>query len=119
MRRGFDRTQRVADLVQKILATMLLQNSNDRFRFVTITGVTVSKDLSYAKVYVSVLEEEQHKIKEIIQALNQEAKTFRRHLAHEIDLRITPELKFIYDESTARGFHISTLIDFAMKKSET
>ena len=118
-RRGFDRTQRVADLIQKALATILLQDiQDDRFRFVTITGVTVSRDLSYAKIYVSVLTEEPNKVKEIVRALNQEAKILRRHLAHEVDLRITPELKFIYDESTAHGFHISTLIDSAMKKSE-
>ncbi|OGT38316.1 MAG: ribosome-binding factor A [Gammaproteobacteria bacterium RIFCSPHIGHO2_12_FULL_37_14] len=119
MPRGFDRTQRVADLIQKVLATMLLQDTNDdRFRLITITGVTVSKDFSYAKIYVSVLTEDESKIKQIVRALNQEAKSFRRHLAREIDLRVTPELKFIYDESTARGFHLSTLIDSAMKKTE-
>ncbi|HLB42731.1 MAG TPA: 30S ribosome-binding factor RbfA [Gammaproteobacteria bacterium] len=119
MRRGFDRTQRVAELIQKTLAMMLLQNVNDdRFRFITITDVTVSKDFSYAKVYVTVLTEEPDKIKEFVQALNQEAKSFRRHLAREINLRVTPELKFIYDESAVRGFHISSLIDSAMKKSE-
>ncbi len=116
--RGYDRAQRVADLIQQTLATMLLQDvADDRFRFVTLTGVTVSKDFSYAKIYVSVLTEDEKNIKQTIQALNQEAKTFRKYLAKEIDLRVTPELKFVYDESTARGFHISTLINSAMKKS--
>ena len=45
----------VLDLIQKTIATMLLQEVNDeRFRFVTITGVTVSKDFSYSKIYFTL-----------------------------------------------------------------
>ena len=116
-RRGFDRTQRVADLIQKALAQMLLQDmSDDRFRFVTITSVTVTRDLSYAKVYVSVLTDEEPK--QLVDALNRAAKSIRYNLAHAVDLRVVPELKFVYDESTARGFKLSNLIDSAVKKSE-
>src|SRR5687768_1259143 len=104
MKRGYERTERVADLIQKTLAQMLLQDmSDDRFRLVTITSVTVSRDLSYAKIYVSVLMDEQDKIKQTVDALNRASKSLRYHLAHEVDLRIVPELKFVYDDSTARG----------------
>lgn len=117
--RGFDRTQRVADLIQKTFAQMLLQDmSDDRFRLVTITGVTVTRDLSYAKVFVSVLMDEEEKIKQTVVELNRMAKSFRYNLAHAVDLRVAPELKFVYDESTARGFRISTLIDSAVKKTD-
>ncbi len=119
MKRGFERSQRVADLIQKSLAQMLLQDmSDDRFHLVTVTSVTVSRDLSYAKVYVSVLMDEEDNIKKTVEALNRAAKSLRYNLAREIDLRIIPELKFVYDESTAHGFRISTLIDSAVKKSE-
>ena len=119
MKRGFDRRERVADLIQKSLAEILLRDMSDnRFRFVTITGVELSKDLSYAKVYVSVLSDDENQIKETVLALNQETKLLRYRLAHAVKLRIVPELKFVYDESTARGFRISTLIDSAQKKSE-
>lgn len=119
MKRGFERTQRVADLIQKTLARILLQDmADERFSLVTITGVNVSRDMSYAKVYVSVLFDEEDKIKQIITALNRSAKSLRYHLAREVKLRIIPELKFVYDESTARGFHISNLIDSAVKKTE-
>lgn len=119
MKRGFERIQRVADLIQKTLAQMLLQDmSDERFRLVTITSVQVSRDLSYAKVYVSVLIDEDEKIKRTVEALNHAAKSLRYNLAHAVDLRIVPELKFVYDESTARGFHISGLIDSAMKKDK-
>ena len=116
-RRGYDRTQRVSDLIQQALAQILLHNmSDDRFRFVTITGVVVSKDLSYAKIYVSVLQDDKEQIKLIVQALNRHAKGLRYELAQAVKLRIAPELRFEYDESTAKGFKISTLIDEAIKK---
>lgn len=118
MKRGYERTQRIAELIQKALAQMLLQDMADQFALVTITSVTVTRDLSYAKIYVSVLADDNEKIKETIAALNRAAKSFRFHLAREVKLRVVPELKFVYDESTAHGFHISSLIDAAMKRSD-
>ena len=118
MKQGFDRTQRVADLIQRTLASMLLQEmSDERFRLVTVTSVTISRDLSYAKVYVSVLTDEEAVIKQTLTALNRAAKSLRYNLAHAVDLRIVPELKFVYDDSTARGSRISALIDSAVKQS--
>lgn len=117
--RGFDRTRRVADLLQKTLAQMLLQDmSDDRFRMVTVASVTISRDLSYAKVYVSVMFDDAEKIKQTVDALNRSAKALRFNLAKEVQLRIAPELKFIYDETTAKGFRISDLIDAAIKKEQ-
>jgi ribosome-binding factor A len=119
MKRGFDRAQRVADLIQKTLAEILLRGMDDtRFRLVTVTGVTLSRDFSYAKVYVSVLEDDEEKIKNTIQALNRAAKSLRYELAHEIKMRVIPELKFHYDDSTAQGFRISRLIESAVNKDK-
>ncbi|OGT38192.1 MAG: ribosome-binding factor A [Gammaproteobacteria bacterium RIFCSPHIGHO2_12_FULL_38_14] len=118
MKRGFLRKERVADAIQKALARLLLKEMHDqRFHLVTITGVELSKDLSYAKIYVSVLVDEED-IQSLIQTLNLASKSLRYHLAREVKLRIVPELKFVYDESTARGFRISKLIDDAAKKSK-
>jgi ribosome-binding factor A len=122
MKRGYDRTQRIADLIQKALAQILLQDmSDDRLRLVTITSVTVSRDLSYAKVYVTVMADmldDQDKIKEILTALNRLAKPIRYQLAKAVKLRVAPEIKFVYDESTAYGFKINTLLNEAIKKTE-
>ena len=119
MKRGYDRTRRVADLIQKTLAQMLLEDMSDqRFHLVTITGVTVSRDLSYAKVFVSVLMDDAEKIKETVAALNRAAKGLRYQLVKAVELRIAPELKFVYDETTAHGFHISGLIDQATKRTD-
>lgn len=117
MKRRYDRTVRVAELIQKAIAPIIQQDMTDeRFNLVTVTSVTVSRDMSYAKIYVSVLLDEASAIKEVIHALNAAAKSFRYELAHAVKLRITPELKFVYDEATAHGFHISTLIDKAIKR---
>lgn len=119
MKRGYDRTQRIGDLIQQTLAQMLLQDmSDERFRLVTVMSVVVSRDLSYAKVYVSVLMDDVENIKQTVIALNRAAKPLRYQLAKEVELRIVPELKFVYDESTAHGFKISRLIDSAMTKTD-
>lgn len=118
-KRGFDRSRRVADLLQKTLAQMLLQEmGDDRFQLVTVTGVNVSKDLSYAKVYVSMLFDDPVKIKNTIKELNGAAKMLRYRLARAVELRIAPELKFVYDESTAHGFRVTDAILAAMKKEQ-
>ena len=117
MKRGFNRTQRVADLIQKALANLLLQEGHSLFHLVTITSVTVTRDLSYAKIYVSVLMDDDIQIKRVVKELNNAAKSLRYQLAREVILRVMPELKFVYDESTAHGFHLSTLIDKAIKKT--
>jgi ribosome-binding factor A len=119
MKRGYDRTRRVADLIQKTLAQMLVEDmGGDEFNLVTITGANVSRDLSYAKIYVSVLTDKEETIKQTVAALNRNAKNFRYELAQAVKLRIAPELKFVYDEATAHGFHISGLIDKAVKRGK-
>lgn len=115
MAKGYKRTQRIADLIQTALAEIILKDVKDlRFGMVTITSVNVAHDLSFAKVFVSVLEEE--KAAETIAALNNAAKYLRYSLANSVELRVTPELKFIYDDSAVRGSRISSLINDALKK---
>lgn len=113
-----NRMQRVAQLVQTTLADILLKESEDaRFSMVTITSVSLAKDLSSAKVFVSVWEEA--KAVETVAALNKAAKYLRFALAQsKIEMRVIPQLKFIYDDSTVRGSHISALIHDALKKTD-
>src|SRR3990167_6376715 len=101
-----DRTLRVGGLIQEILAPLLQQYHKDHpnLPFVTITGVTVSRDLAYANVHVSILTNDRKVINHTIIQLNDEAKNFRFNLAKELRLRITPHVRFIFDESTMIGF---------------
>ncbi len=102
-------------LIQTTLAEILQRNAKDlRFGMLTITGVDTAQDLAIAKVYVSVLDET--KATESLDALNNAAKYLRYELANAVELRITPELKFIYDDSAVRGHRISSLINDALKK---
>lgn len=117
MRRGFERKDRVADLIQKSLATLLQRGiQGENLGFVTITRVSVSRDLSYAKIYTSVLSDAEENIKRSINILNKAVPALRYELAKMVKLRIVPDFKFIYDESTAHSFKISTLINEGMKK---
>lgn len=117
-KRGFERHRRVADLIQKTLARMLLDENDPRLRLVTITSVTVTRDFSHAKIYVSVLMDDKEEIRHTIHALNRIAKSLRYQLAQEVKMRVIPELKFVYDESIAHGFKISMLIDSTVKKEK-
>lgn len=114
MSKRYNRKERVNDLIQSALAEIIQVNASDlQIGMVTVTGVEVAHDLSYARVFVSVLEDD--KVKETISALNNAAKFIRYNLAQTVKLRITPELKFIYDDSTVRGNRISSLLDSALK----
>jgi ribosome-binding factor A len=115
MPKNYTRKQRVSDVIQTALAEILQRNAKDlRFGLITITSVDVARDLSFAKVFVSVLEDD--KAVETIKALNNAAKYLRYELANAIELRTTPELRFIYDDSSVRGHRITSLINDALKK---
>ncbi len=117
MPKSYSRIQRIGDLIQTALAEILRVHAKElQCGMTTITSVKVSADLSFAKIYVSVLEDE--KATEIVAALNKDKtiKFLRYELANAVELRITPELKFFYDDSVVRGSRISSLINDAFKK---
>ena len=94
---------------EEISMIMLREVKDEDLKFVTITGVDTTSDLSFAKVYYTVLDEsKKEKTKE---ALEKAAPFIRTKLAERIEIRHTPELKFIYDTSIAYGEHIDELID--------
>ena len=82
---------------------------DEDIKFVTITGVDITNDLSYAKVYFTVLDEEKKKV--VTDALNGAKGFIRKELSERIEIRHTPELKFIYDDSISYGEHIEDIID--------
>ena len=71
---------------------------DEDLKFVTITGCDTSSDYSYCKVYFTVLDEEKREV--ILEALDGASSFIRSKLAERIDIRHTPELKFIYDTRT-------------------
>lgn len=107
---GFARSERVAEQLRRDLAMLIREKVKDpRVGMVTILDVTVSKDLSHAKVWFDVLEAEQGKVAE--ESLNHAAGFLRRELGRELKLRVTPGLRFYYDDTQLRGNTLSALID--------
>ncbi|MBJ15495.1 MAG: ribosome-binding factor A [Legionellaceae bacterium] len=106
----FKRTDRIAELIQRKLAQIIQQEIKDprMSAFITLTSVTVTKDLKQATVYFTVLKADPLETKEI---LTTAASYLRSVLARSIQLRATPQLRFVYDESVEYGRKLSKLID--------
>jgi len=104
------RTQRIGDLLRAELSTLVQREMRDpRVALATISGVEVTADLRYARVRVSALGEESRRL-ETIAALENARGFLRRELAHRLDLRVTPELRFELDRGPEHSQHISDLL---------
>ena len=77
---------------------------------VSITGAEVTGDLRSAKIYYSVYGKSEEDIKEIGRHFKKAAGFFRSYLARELNMRLTPELHFAYDNSAEHGELIARLI---------
>ncbi len=127
------RVQRVADQIQRELASLIQMEVDDpRVGMVSVTGVSVSRDLAHAKVYVTVLNTltedsevnestlsepgdlDKLEIEQNINALNKAAGYLRSLLAKRLSTRSVPKLRFYYDGSVERGQKLSSLIDSAL-----
>ena len=109
------KTERLANLLIKEISSILMTEIKDEdIKFVTITGVDTTSDLSYAKVYFTVLDET--KKETTLEALTGAASFIRSKLAERVEIRHTPELKFIYDTSIEYGNHIEEIIDSINKE---
>ena len=107
--------ERLNHAVQEEISMILMTEIKDEdIKFVTITGVDTTSDLSYAKVYFTVLDET--KKETTLEALTGAASFIRSKLAERVEIRHTPELKFIYDTSIEYGNHIEEIIDSINKE---
>lgn len=142
MKKSFNRTDRIAEQIKREVAKILqFEVKDDRLGMVTINAVKVSKDLAYADVYftnlaVSLEESEslssdsspdaspnaqlntsasaRDKTKLSEKILNELSVNLRSLLAKSMRTRITPQLRFHYDDSLERGSRLSSLINKAM-----
>ena len=101
--------ERLNHTYQEAISTILMKEVKDQdIKFVTVTGVEVTNDLSFAKIYYTVLDES--KKESTKKALEKASSFIRTKLAETVEVRHTPELRFIYDQSIAYGEHIDKLI---------
>ncbi|MCM2973594.1 MULTISPECIES: 30S ribosome-binding factor RbfA [Larsenimonas] len=114
--REFSRTDRVGEQLQQELAVLIQREVKDpRLGMVTVSSASVSRDLAYADVYITVLgEDDEAKIKQNLDILKHAAGFLRSQIARRMSLRHAPELRFHYDASIARGHQLSSLIDDAV-----
>lgn len=111
MAREFSRTRRIAQQLQQELAQVLQRDIKDpRIGMVTVNDVEVSRDLSYAKVFVTFFEEDNKLVEEKLEALTTASGYVRSLVAGRMKLRVMPELRFVYDASLVEGMRMSNLV---------
>lgn len=105
-----NRINRINDEIQKELSALFRELKDPRVSqgMVSITRVDTTADLRYAKIYVSALDKGQEK--EILKGLKSASGYLRRELGHTLQLRYTPELQFVGDDSIQHGAHILELL---------
>ena len=114
------RDLRVADFIRDELASIISREMRDpRVGMVNVNEVKVSRDLSYADVYVSSLDADTAEAREaLVEVLNRAAGFFRSELAKRHRMRTTPRLRIHYDELMEEGPRLEALIDKAVKADQ-
>ncbi len=111
MRKNSIKNTRINGEVQRELSTIIRELKDPRIGIMTsVMDVEVTPDLKFCKVYISVLGDEQAKA-DTLAGLKSASGFIRRELARTVNLRNTPELKFIIDQSIEYGMKMSKLID--------
>ena len=117
MPKEYPRSDRLASQIQRELASLIQGSLKDpRLNMPSILEVQVSKDLSHAKVFFSVLNAAD--AAECLQALNRASGFLQREIGKSLKSRITPRLSFVYDDTDIRGRELSDLIDSAVAKDK-
>ncbi len=106
------RIGRISEEVKKVVSDAILNDLKDPriSSMTTVTSVKVTNDLSYAKIYISVLGDDQAK-EDTIEGLESAKGFIRKEISDRVDLRHSPKPVFILDESIEHGMYISQLID--------
>jgi ribosome-binding factor A len=106
-----DRMRRVNEAVREVLSARIAEGLKDpRIGFVTVISVQTSPDLSHARVYVSVLGDEDERERTLTGLASSHGR-LQADIAAELRMKRTPTLEFVYDDSIDRGMRISGLLD--------
>lgn len=104
------KAKRIASNIQREITSIILEEARDDIlKSITITGCEVSNDISIAKVYFTSLS---NLTKEQLEKELREASPFiRKELASRIEIRHTPEIRFVFDESIEYGSNIDKILN--------
>lgn len=110
MKQSYQRIDRISEEVRREVDRIIREDLNDPRICGTfsVTRAEVTRDLRFAKIFVSVLEDD--KRDELLKALKSAAGYIRRELARNIVIRQSPELSFVKDENIAYGVHIAKVL---------
>ena len=113
----FNRINRISEEMKKEISSIIQNELKDPRlpKMVSVITVDVAKDLRHAKVFVSVLGNDEEK-KGTIDALKSAAGFIRREVSHRMQVRYTPEIHFELDNSIERGAYITKLINDTIKE---
>jgi ribosome-binding factor A len=118
MPREFSRNERLGNQVLRTLNELLRFETKDpRLELVSLTAVDLSRDLSVAQVFFSMLDPNADPAP-VKEGLDRASGFLRGRLGREIKIRHVPELRFVHDDSAAEGQRISDLIEHALKNDE-
>lgn len=95
--------------VEHISQILRTEIKDERINFVTVTAAKITNDLSFAKVYVTVLNDKERD--NIIKLLNKASNFIERELSRRIDIRKMPDITFVYDESLEYAANIEHIIE--------
>jgi len=113
MPREFSRNQRLGAQIQRTLSELIRFETKDPgLADVSLTVVELSKDLSVAKIYFSLLNPDDDP-QPALDGLGRASGFLRRRLGNELTVHHVPELRFVHDDSIAHGVEISQLIQNA------
>lgn len=117
MGKEFSRTDRFSQQLQREVAQILQREIKDpRVVMPTVSDVEVSKDLAYAKVFVTFLNDDEKSIEQALKVLNEANGFIRTLLGKRLKARITPNLRFEYDPSLNEGIRMAKLVGEATQR---
>ena len=95
--------------VEQISRILMTEIKDERIHFVTVTAVKITNDLSFAKVYVTILDDNERD--NMLKLLNKASNFIERELSKCVDIRKMPNISFVYDESIEYANHIEKIIE--------
>jgi len=104
-----DRLLRINERMRQVLAEAVTGLSDPRIGFVTITGVRIARDFRNAKVFVSVLGDDSSREKSLA-ALRSAHGLLQRAIARDARLHHTPQLEFVYDDTTDSAMRLDEIL---------
>lgn len=95
--------------VEQISQILRTEIKDERIHFVTVTAVKITNDLSFAKVYVTILDDKMRD--SILKQLNKASNFIERELSKRVEIRKMPNITFVYDESIEYATNIENIIE--------